>query len=199
MSQKLVCTPGVQTVQNHMHGKWACWSCRTLTQTPVPAEIIDKGIPTAALLAHVLMAKGSDHLALYRLEVIFARAGLAIPRSTLAAWVGICGARLQPLVDALKRQVLACAVMHADEMPVAMLAPSKGKTIAPTSSALNNSDSGISELMAGDRWCECRCKCRRRCGLAPGVTRKPQLHQDQSQVVAGPRTSPHATRRPRRP
>jgi transposase len=28
----------------------------------------------------------------------------------------------------LKRQVLACAVMHADETPVAMLAPGKGKT-----------------------------------------------------------------------
>jgi transposase len=128
VSQKLDYTPGVLTVQNHVRGKWACRSCRTLTQAPVPTEIIDKGIPTAALLAHVLVAKHSDHLPLYRLEAIFARAGLAIPRSTLAAWVGICGARLQPLVDALKRQVLACAVMHADETPVAMLAPGKGKT-----------------------------------------------------------------------
>ena len=36
--------------------------------------------------------------------------------------------RLQPLVDALKAQVLGCAVVHADETPVAMLAPGTGKT-----------------------------------------------------------------------
>lgn len=128
ISQKLDYTPGVFTVQNHVRGKWACRDCRTLTQAAVPAEIIDKGIPTAGLLAHVLVAKHSDHLPLYRQEAIFGRAGLAIPRSTLAAWVGVCGVRLQPLVDALKRHVLACAVVHADETPVAMLAPGKGKT-----------------------------------------------------------------------
>ena len=128
ISQKLDYTPGVFTVQNHVRGKWACRDCRTLTQAPVAPEVIDKGIPTAGLLAHVLVAKHSDHLPLYRQEAIFGRAGLAIPRSTLAAWVGVCGVRLQPLVDALKRHVLACAVVHADETPVAMLAPGKGKT-----------------------------------------------------------------------
>jgi hypothetical protein len=76
----------------------------------------------------VLVAKHSDHLPLYRQEAIFERAGLAIPRSTLAAWVGVCGARLQPLVDAMKAELLALPVLHADETPVAMLAPGTGKT-----------------------------------------------------------------------
>ena len=53
------------------------------------------------------MAKHDDHLPLYRQEAIFERAGLAIPRSTLAAWVGVCGVRLQPLVDAMKAAVPA--------------------------------------------------------------------------------------------
>jgi hypothetical protein len=35
---------------------------------------------------------------------------------------------LQPLVDALKAHVLSCPVVHADETPVAMLAPGNGKT-----------------------------------------------------------------------
>jgi transposase len=51
-----------------------------------------------------------------------------LARSTLGAWVGVCGLRLQPLVDALKAEVLHCAVVHADETPVAMLAPGTGKT-----------------------------------------------------------------------
>ncbi|CAM5375048.1 Transposase OS=Stutzerimonas stutzeri OX=316 GN=UIB01_22890 PE=4 SV=1 [Stutzerimonas stutzeri] len=89
---------------------------------------VDKGIPTAGLLARVLVAKYADHLPLFRQESIFARAGLAIPRSTLAQWVGTCGVRLQPLVDALKAEILGQRVLHADETPVQMLKPGKGST-----------------------------------------------------------------------
>ena len=91
VSEKLDYTPGVFTVERHVRGKWACAQCRTLVQAPVPAAVIDKGIPTAGLLAQVLVAKHADHLPLYRQEAIFGRAGLVIPRSTLAAWVGQCG------------------------------------------------------------------------------------------------------------
>jgi len=94
----------------------------------VPPQILNKGIPTAGLLAQVLVAKYSDHLPLYRQERIFGRAGLAIPRSTLAEWVGACGVHLQPLVNALRSALLEHAVLHADETPVSMLAPGKKKT-----------------------------------------------------------------------
>ena len=69
------------------------------------AHAIDKGIPTAGLLAEVLVAKYADHPSLLCQETIFARAGLASFRSTLAQWVGTCGVRLQPLVDALHQGV----------------------------------------------------------------------------------------------
>jgi transposase len=128
VSEKLDYTPGVFTVEAHIRGKWVCQDCETLVQAPVPAQIIDKGIPTAGLLAQVLVAKYSDHLPLYRQERIFGRAGVEIPRSTLAQWVGICGVRLQPLVDALKGEILKHAVLHADETPVAMLKPGNKKT-----------------------------------------------------------------------
>jgi transposase len=36
--------------------------------------------------------------------------------------------RLQPLVDALRATLLERAVLHADETPVAMLDPGKGRT-----------------------------------------------------------------------
>ena len=128
VSEKLDYQPGVFSVERHVRGKWCCAACRTLVQAPVPAAVIDKGIPTAGLLAQVVVAKHADHLPLYRQEAIFGRAGLAIPRSTLGAWVGQCGARLQPVAQALKAELLRCQVLHADETPVAMLAPGKGKT-----------------------------------------------------------------------
>ena len=128
ISEKLDYTPGVFTVEQHVRGKWACRQCETLIQAPVPAQVIDKGIPTAGLLAHVMVAKYADHLPLYRQEKIFGRAGLAIARSTLAQWVGQTGVQLQPLVDALREAVLAQGVIHADETPVQMLAPGEKKT-----------------------------------------------------------------------
>lgn len=63
-SEKLGSTPGVFTVERHIRGKWACEQCETLIQAPVPAHFIDKGILTAGLLAHVMVAKFADHLPL---------------------------------------------------------------------------------------------------------------------------------------
>lgn len=128
VAEKLDYTPGVFTVERHVRGKWVCTHCETLVQAPVAPHIIDKGIPTTGLLAQVLVAKFLDHLPLYRQERIFERAGLPIARSTLAQWVGECGAQLQPLVDALRIELLKHDVLHADETPVAMLKPGNGRT-----------------------------------------------------------------------
>ncbi len=128
VAEKLDYQPGVFTVERHVRGKWVCTKCETLVQAPVAPHIIDKGIPTARLLSQVLVGKYLDHLPLYRQEAIFGRAGLAISRSTLASWVGQCGVQLQPLVDALKSEMLEDRVLHADETPVAMLKPGNGKT-----------------------------------------------------------------------
>lgn len=42
--------------------------------------------------------------------------------------MGSCGVQLQPLVDALKADILKSSVVHADETPVQMLKPGTGKT-----------------------------------------------------------------------
>jgi len=74
------------------------------------------------LLAHVLVAKYCDHLPLYRQSAIYAREDVDLPRSTLAGWVGESAALLQPLVEAIRRHVLAGATLHADDTPVPVLA-----------------------------------------------------------------------------
>jgi transposase len=66
VAEKLDYLPGVFSVERHVRGKWACAQCETLVQAPVPPHIIDKGIPTTGLLAHVLVAKYVDHQPLYR-------------------------------------------------------------------------------------------------------------------------------------
>jgi transposase len=128
ISEQLDCVPTQFFVNRHIRGKYACACCQTLQAEPMPAQMIDKGIPAAGLLAHVVVAKHDDHLPLYRLEEICARSGVHIARSSMAQWVGICGLRLQPLVDALHQYILSQEVVHADETPVRLLAPGKGKT-----------------------------------------------------------------------
>ena len=128
VSEKLDYTPGVFEVERHIRGKWVCRRCERLIQAPIPPHIIDKGIPTAGLIAQVLVAKYLDHQPLYRQSGIFGRAGLALPPSTQAQWVGISGVWLQPLVEAMKALLLNRSVLHADETPVPMLKPGLGRT-----------------------------------------------------------------------
>ena len=80
IAEKLDYQPGAFTVERHVRGKWVCARCETLVQAPVPPHVIDKGIPTAGLLAQVLVAKYADHLPLYRQESIFA---VAVRRTRL--------------------------------------------------------------------------------------------------------------------
>ncbi len=128
VSEKLDYHPGTFSVERHVRGKWVCRCCERLVQAPMPPSVIDKGVPTARLLAQVLVSKYADHVPLARQETIYARCGVSLPRSTQAEWVGECGQRLQPLVDALRAEVLACPVLHADETPVTMLTPGQKKS-----------------------------------------------------------------------
>ncbi len=128
VSEQLDCVPAQFFVLRHIRGKYACACCQTIAAAPMPAQIIDKGIPAPGLLAQVVVAKHDDHLPLYRQTEIYARSGVHIPRSSMAQWVGICGVRLTPLAEALRGYILKHSVIHADETPVALLAPGKGKT-----------------------------------------------------------------------
>lgn len=129
VSERLDIVPAEFFVHRHIRGKWACKCCERLVQEPVDPQIIDKGVPTAGLVAHTLVAHFVDHLPYYRLEQINARSGVHTPRSTLASWSGAGGASLVPLYEALRGFVLSAPVLHADETPVRMLAPGTGKTV----------------------------------------------------------------------
>ena len=128
VSEKLDIIPAKFFVHRHIYGKWACRCCQQLHQEPAEPDVVDGGIPAAGLVAHTLISRFVDHLPYYRQEPINARSGVHTPRSTLATWGGAGGASLEPLHDALRRFVLDCRVLHADETPIPMLDPGAGKT-----------------------------------------------------------------------
>lgn len=90
---------------------------------PKPATPIAKGLPGPGLLAHLIVSKYTDHLPLYRLERIYERQGVFLPRSTLSDWLAACAGLLRPLYDLLVRVVLQSRALHTDDATVKLQDP----------------------------------------------------------------------------
>ncbi|MEJ0025758.1 MAG: IS66 family transposase [Rhizomicrobium sp.] len=127
VTELLEYVPSSFKVIRHVRPKFSCRRCEAITQAPLPSLPIERGRPGPGLLAHVLVAKYADHLPLYRQSGIYERRGIDLERSTLADWVGRASALLAPLVDALRKDVMASDVLFGDDTPVPVLAPGTGK------------------------------------------------------------------------
>lgn len=112
----------------HSRPKMACKDCEAIVQEPMPSLPIVKGLPGPNLLAHVLVSKYCDHLPYYRQSEIYAREGVELDRSTLAEWTGHMAALLMPLAGAIGEHVRQGETLHADDTPVPVLDPGRGKT-----------------------------------------------------------------------
>ena len=89
VSERLDVIPAQFKVIVTRRPKYACRACAgEVVQAPAPERLIENGMPTEALVAHVLVAKYADHMPLYRQAQIYARQGITLDRSTLADWVG---------------------------------------------------------------------------------------------------------------
>jgi transposase len=108
--------------------RYGCRACGTIHQAPAPERPIAKGLATPALLAHILVSKYCDHLPLYRQSQIFARQGVEIDRSTLANWVGGACWWLEPQQKRLAEHVFASQKLFADDTPIPVLDPGRGRT-----------------------------------------------------------------------
>jgi transposase len=128
-SQRLDVIPAQLRVIVTHRPKYACRACEDgVVQAPAPERLIKGGIPTEALVAHVLVSKYADHLPLYRQAQIMTRQGVAIDRSTLAFWVGYAAAELMPLHARLKEILLASPKIAVDETKAPVLDPGRGRT-----------------------------------------------------------------------
>lgn len=119
--------PSYKVIQ-HVRLKMACTKCDVIVQAPAPSRPIERGLAGPALLAHVIVSKYADHCPLYRQSEIFARDGIDLDRSTLADWVGGASHLLSPLMEQIRKHVMAGSKLHADDTPVPVLAPGMGKT-----------------------------------------------------------------------
>ena len=109
--------------------KYACRACEgALVQAPAPAHVVEGGLPSEALIAQVIVAKYADHCPLYRQAQIYARQGIDLDRATLADWVGRAAWFLESLHGCLRADLIASPKLFADETPVPVLDPGRGRT-----------------------------------------------------------------------
>ena len=128
VSEQLEYVPARFKVVRHVRPKLACVGCQRVFQTSAPSRPISRGLPGPALMAHVMASKYCDHQPLYRLSRIYRRSGVELERSTLAGWVAKGDELIDPLVDAIRRYVMAAHKVHGDDTPVKVLAPGAGRT-----------------------------------------------------------------------
>jgi transposase len=121
-SEQLDIIPAQVRVLQHVRFKYACKGCEeTIRSAPVPAHPIPKSNASPGLLAHIAVAKYTDALPLARQERILQRAGVDIPRATLAGWMIKLGVLLKPVIVLLRSHLLAYDVLQMDETRIQVL------------------------------------------------------------------------------
>ena len=129
VSERLDVIPAQFRVLVTRRPRYACRGCTEgVVQAPAPARLITGGLPTEAMVAHVLVGKYADHLPLYRQAQIFARQGLALDRSTLADWAGHAARELRPVHARLVETLKASPRLFVDETRAPVLDPGRGRT-----------------------------------------------------------------------
>ena len=109
--------------------RYGCRSCTSaVVQAPAPAQPVEGGYASAALIAQIAVAKWAWHLPLYRQVRMLAGQGIFIHRSTLALWMARLAWWLGPLHARLLAYVLAQSRIFCDDTPLPVLAPGTGRT-----------------------------------------------------------------------
>src|SRR5580700_6227079 len=128
-SQRLDVIPAQYQVIVTRRPKYACRACQeAVVQALAPARLIEGGLPTERLVAHVAVAKYADHCPLYRQAQILARQGIAIDRATLAFWVGYLAAEIKPVWRLMREELLGSTKLFVDETTAPVLDPGRGHT-----------------------------------------------------------------------
>jgi transposase len=118
-SERYEYIPASFKVIEDVRRKYAC-DC-TIRTADKPAQPIEKSTAGAGLLAQVIVAKWADHLPLHRQEKMFARHGVTISRKTMGGWMAQCAKLLDPLYQAMKKELLGSKVIGTDDTGVKVL------------------------------------------------------------------------------
>lgn len=114
--------PPPPTVLVEVRPKYACPACHDgVTQAPAPVHIVEKGLATEALLAHLVSQKYAFHQPLHRLEKLFARFEIELSRSTLCEWMQRVASALEPIYEHEKQRIFRSGYINTDDTTIVVM------------------------------------------------------------------------------
>jgi len=123
--------PATFVVHRYERTKYACPFGHEVKTADLPPGVVEGSKYDASVHAHVVVAKYSDHLPLNRLEVIFRRNGIKMPRQTM--WdllVRVDELVAQPVLRQMRDELLREPILHADETSVKLRVEGQKKSKA---------------------------------------------------------------------
>lgn len=110
---------GSLRVLEHRQEVRSCNRCKQYVATAEkPLAPIPGSYAAPSLLSFLIVSKFLDGLPLYRIRKIFLRDGVPIPRSTLSDWILSAAFTVEPLYDALKRELFKSKIIKTDDSPL---------------------------------------------------------------------------------
>jgi transposase len=128
-SEALDRAPAVLRVLRTVRPKYACRACEgPVVQAPAPARLVEGGLATTALIAHIATAKYGWQSTLYRQTQILAGFGVSIDRQTLSRWMKSAAMLAKGLYDLQLKTMHGFGRLFCDETPMRVLDPGRGRT-----------------------------------------------------------------------
>jgi transposase len=125
VTEELDYEPARFLIKRYIRYKYAAKNGEGIRIGQLPERVIDKGIPSAGLLASILTDKYQDHLPLYRQKQRFAREGIQIASSTIEGWTKEALTKLEPLYGQLVFDIKSKGYLQVDESPIKVLESDK--------------------------------------------------------------------------
>jgi transposase len=124
VSEALDRVPAVLRVLRTIRPKYACRDCEgAIVQAPTPARLIEGGMVSTALVAHITVAKCGWLSTLYRQTQILSGQGVVVDRRTLSRWMKHTAWMLEGLYELQLSTMHRCPRLFCDETPMPVLAP----------------------------------------------------------------------------
>ena len=92
---------------------------------PWPADVLPRARVHASIVAHIAAAHFCEHAPYYRMEKQLERIGVDLPRVCQVSLMAQLAERMQPLVAAIRAQVLESGYVHLDATPIDLCDPGR--------------------------------------------------------------------------
>lgn len=121
--------PALLRVLRTIRPKYACRACEeAVVQAKAPARLIEGGMVTTALVAHIAAAKYAWQSTLYRQSQILAGWGVDVDRQTLCRWMKSAAQMAKGLYELQLKTMHGFERLFCDETPMPVLDPGRGRT-----------------------------------------------------------------------